>query len=392
MTAGWRFVSVGVLGALGCLHACGSRTADPSESGGGSGQAGGGGQAGLPGGAAGASAGGDASADAADSSSDAGTDDMDAPDFDAPPPCPEPSSLPADAGSPPSCAKGLACACGLSCCDSRLVPGGWFPMGRSLDGSDRYDLGSDHELPEHPAQVSDFYLDTFEVTVARFREFADLYPASIPEPGAGAHPEIPASGWSAEWNALMPATRAELDKSLEQLCSALPYPFMGMPVWTWVTGQFESYSLNCATWYTAFAFCAWDGGRLPTEAEWEYAAAGGNENRLYPWGELDPWITPGAGCNAGSFACGPPETTWGISRWGHFTLAGTVREWVLDNLTTYTAAPCPAPCRSFLPDAAKAGVRGPHSGTVYPLRVAARGELDKDARGDKIGIRCARSP
>ena len=53
-------------------------------------------------------------------------------------------------------------------------------------------------------------------------------------------------------------------------------------------GPHETLPINCIDWYEAYAFCIWDGGFLPSEAEWEYAAAGGDEQREYPWGSTDP--------------------------------------------------------------------------------------------------------
>ena len=49
-------------------------------------------------------------------------------------------------------------------------------------------------------------------------------------------------------------------------------------------GANEQLPMNCVNWYEAFAFCIWDGARLPTENEWELAAAGGSDNRVFPWG------------------------------------------------------------------------------------------------------------
>jgi formylglycine-generating enzyme required for sulfatase activity len=47
-----------------------------------------------------------------------------------------------------------------------------------------------------------------------------------------------------------------------------------VPSWTDTAGANEALPMNCLTWYAAFAFCVWDGGFLPTEAEWNYAATG----------------------------------------------------------------------------------------------------------------------
>jgi formylglycine-generating enzyme required for sulfatase activity len=176
------------------------------------------------------------------------------------------------AGTAPSC-KGLAATCGPlgndDCCKSLLVPGGTY--NRSYDGVDYLD-------PSYPATVSDFYLDKYEVTVGRLRAFVNAgmgTQACPPGKGTGAHPKVAGSGWKSEWNSNLPATTASLKTALQ--CYA------GYQTWTDTAAGDENKTANCLDWYTAFAFCAWDGGRLATEAEWNYAASGGSEHRYCPW-------------------------------------------------------------------------------------------------------------
>lgn len=224
---------------------------------------------------------------------------------------------------PPSC-DGLSSKCGPNgeiCCTSNVVMGGTY--NRSNNAA-------------YPATVSDFRLDNFEVTVGRFRQFVKGYPANMPTAGAGAHPAIPDSGWSDSWsmaNAL-PATAT----GPSSLSAAVKYcNGTNGTTWTDGAGNNESKPINCVTWYEAFAFCAWDGGRLPTEAEWNYAAAGGNEQRVYPWNAA---ITPAYAAYCNMNQCSPNilavgSKSPGNGKWGQADLAGNVSEWALDYDGTY---------------------------------------------------------
>jgi formylglycine-generating enzyme required for sulfatase activity len=98
--------------------------------------------------------------------------------------------------------------------------------------------------------------------------------------------------------------------------------------WSDNPGKRETRPMNCVSWYEAYAFCAWDGGRLPTEAEWEWVAAGGSQNLLYVWG-AHPRTADSALFNAEDLApvgSMPQDET--VS--GHRDLAGSVSEWVFD--------------------------------------------------------------
>jgi formylglycine-generating enzyme required for sulfatase activity len=277
----------------------------------------------------------------------------------------------------PSCAGMCGTEChGESCCTSILLPGGSFTLGGSV------------ETPTSAATVSSFRLDKYEVTVSRFRRFVEAYPGLRTE-GAGAHPLIPGSGWQVAWNLVLPADVNWLKTSLA-LCSA--------SAWTDEPGPNENRPINCINWLEAFAFCAWDDARLPTEAEWEYAACGGDEQRTYPWGSTWDGARVVYGC---AWPCPLDDLSpvgslpLGAGKWGHLDLAGSLFEWVLDAYAPYPAT-C-VDCANLTTSPGVGGVGVIRGGSwdnqnVDYHRAAHRVQNDQGSMGVAMGIRCVRSP
>jgi sulfatase modifying factor 1 len=183
--------------------------------------------------------------------------------------------------------------------------------------------------PEHTVLLDPACLDTFEVTVGRFRKFVEAY--QVPTEGVGAHSKVPNSGWRTAWASLIAPDAAQLRSNLD--CGK------AYQTWTADPGGNEALPINCVTWFEAFAFCAWDGGRLPSEAEWEFASTGGHENRPYPWGLTNPDDTLAnycqsmmvVTCNDSPQFVSPGGTTpLGKARWEHQDLGGNVWEWTKD--------------------------------------------------------------
>lgn len=308
---------------------------------------------------------------------------------------------PPDAPPPPSflSCKELAKTCGPGgdgdCCASLAVVGGTFY--RSYDQADDERSGD----KSAPATVSAFRLDRYEITVGRFRAFmmaGQGIRAAPPGSGAGAHPTLAGSGWDAAWNLQLMPDRASLAAALK--CNPT------FATWTDAPGPNESRPINCLSWYEAAAFCAWDGGFLPTEAEWNHAAAGG-EQRAYPWSSpaSSLAITPahasyhdGTTCiGDGQAGCAVTDLVpvgsrpAGDGRWGQADLAGNVWEWMLDWHGDVYQTPC-VDCAK-LDSATDRELRGgSFFGEPIYMRAGGRNYYPPAWRLASAGARCARKP
>jgi sulfatase modifying factor 1 len=341
---------------------------------------------------------------------------------------------------PPSCNRGTPGAghdCGLAgnddCCASDEVPAGTFY--RRYDGIEFVDMGA-------PASVSQFRLDRYEVTIGRFREFVQATTAAstawFPDAGAGKHTHLHCgnglsgggdgdttyeTGWQTGWNAFLPSKdKSAWDEALLRADCQAPDGGFQFPIdpadWTPDVGlpdagASELRPINCVTWYEAYAFCIWDGGFLPSDAEWDYAAAGGNQQRAFSWGSGGPYRNA---TYANYSYYYPPSTSGhfdieglpnianvgtavlGKGRWGQLDLTGNLYEFALDTVTALTG-PLPVPCLdcAVTLSSSPSPVRLVHGGAwdvedptqIYNSFAEA---AQPDNVGIDIGVRCARPP
>ena len=301
----------------------------------------------------------------------------------------------------PSCA-GLAATCGpgesASCCEAAMVPSGRFYRGCDKAADEQY------KDMQHPATVSTFVLDRFEVTVGRFRTFVNAgggTQSKAPAAATGAHPGLSNSGWDSTWNAKLSVDIMTLESSVK--CNPQ------YQTWTDAPGLNENKPMNCVDWYEAMAFCIWDGGFLPTEAEWNFAASGGSEHRAYPWsvpasstiidcGYANYQISdnPAMYCtNGGTGGVNRvgSESPTGDGKWGHSDLAGNVFEWTLDWYAAVYSEPCADCANVTMSDSGERVLRGGSLfNDVSSLRSDYRLSHGPSVRANSYGWRCARSP
>jgi sulfatase modifying factor 1 len=280
--------------------------------------------------------------------------------------------------APPSC-QGLQKICGehadLDCCASNVVPGGMFYRG--------YNGQPGYTSADYPATISDFRLDNFEISLGRFRKFIAAYAGGIIAAGSGKNPHNPIDpGWNADWNAQLASDRIALSAGILNAGSTLYYD-----------ESKDNLPISGISWFEAEAFCIWDGGRLPTEAEWHYAASGGLEQRIFPWGSEPPDTQHAV---FGSTDVAPVGShPQGDGKWGQSDLAGNVWEWVEDSADPTTEVnPYPMPCADCANLATASGrtVRGSSTGafSVF-LQSPTRTAIPASQRQYSVGARCARA-
>ncbi|MEP6914228.1 MAG: SUMF1/EgtB/PvdO family nonheme iron enzyme [Acidobacteriota bacterium] len=215
------------------------------------------------------------------------------------------------------------------------IPGGSFPMG-SIEGQD-------DEAPIHRVSV-----DAFEMAIA-------------------------------------PVTRAEYGRFMQATNHPTPRE--------WLSPEFQQPDLPVVgvSWNDAAAYCHWHtDARLPTEAEWEWAARGGREGERYPWGDAVPAWIPGDG--RGPLRGPWPVTLGDPNGYGLFGVAANVHEWCAD----WYAADYYAVAPAANPQGPAAGLRRASRGgswrhAVTISRTAARSRLDPAFRYTDYGFRIART-
>jgi serine/threonine-protein kinase len=213
------------------------------------------------------------------------------------------------------------------------IPGGTFMMGRN-------NAGDPEETPAHAVTAKPFYLDKTPVTNAQYAEF-------VKARGRRAPPNWRPAGYPA---------------------------------------VIRDWPVTEVSWGDAQAFCKWKGKRLPTEAEWEFAARG-TEGRLYPWGNnFDQALTNSLESRLGDLPLPVGTLYRGASPFGVLDMSGNVWEWTADDYKPY-----PGRTSTFEVPAAAKVIRGGSFKSDKDHVTATTRNLDlATTRSPTIGFRCAK--
>lgn len=269
--------------------------------------------------------------------------------------------------------------------------------GASFVGTNEPVLGMDGEGPERKVQLRDFDLEVEAVTNRRFAEFvsatgyvseSERFGFSSVFAGAPAGPHdladrLPQTPWWKRGNGASWKAPEGPGSSIED---RLDHPVVQV------------------SWNDAVAFAEWVGGRLPTEAEWEHAARGGNHRQRYPWGDEEPddetvfcniWQGrfPQTNTLKDGYLATAPVRSFSPSAAGFFNLAGNVWEWTGDPFRvrslTRQAKARNDQAKRFDERVLKGGSFLCHKSYCYRYRIAARMGLSPDSAASNMGFRVA---
>lgn len=276
------------------------------------------------------------------------------------------------------------------------IEGGVFTM-----GVDNPVLPQDGEGPARKVQVSPFYIDRFEVSNVEFQQFvADT----------GYVTEAEKFGVSFVLEHLL---SSEVKSTITQAVANAPW-WLPVENATWnhpeglgsTIADRPHHPVVHVTWNDALEYCKWKGNHLPTEAQWEYAARGGLENRLYPWGNkefpkgehaMNIWhgeFPPtGTVTDEDGYIGTAPVCTYRANKFGLYNMAGNVWEWVSDwwkirHTRDFQKDPTGPPSGSE--KVKKGGSYLCHKKYCYRYRCAARSQNTPDSSAGNLGFRCAK--
>ena len=237
------------------------------------------------------------------------------------------------------------------------IPGGVFEMGgdipQGFEDMPKTALPQGDELPKHAVQISEFWIDEHEVTNAQFKAFVDatgyVTTAEKPIDWEELKKQLPPGTPQPPAENLLPASLvfhyAPANASRDNLGNW--WSFTKQANWRQPKGPGSSidgkdaYPVVHISWFDALAYAQWAGKRLPTEAEWEFAMRGGEQNMMYPWGnektELGTnyanhlqGIFPYTNTIADGFEGTAPVKSFPANAYGLYDMAGNVWEWTSD--------------------------------------------------------------
>ncbi len=225
------------------------------------------------------------------------------------------------------------------------VPASAFRMGSQTGLFDR------NESPIHNVELSGYYISKYEITNEEYAKFL---------------------------NDTVFGGSTHYDVDMEIVRQGTIYR---------AKATYEKYPVRFVRWIDAFTYAQWTGGRLPTEAEWEKAARGDRDERIFPWGNT---ISPGQ-ANFGNAWGGlwKVGTASGRSPYGCCDMAGNVWEWVSDwyDQYYYSTSPTHNPTGPATGDL-RVVRGGSYLNTELEARCAKRIGVEPDMRFQDVGFRC----